>query len=298
MTLRALALAAALALPATGAFSQDLAADPEATVVDALLSSAALTGPPWWKAEKNGKTVYVLGLPTTAPKDLDWDQRLVGWRMNRAQRIIMPAQFKTDVDSRRYNLDAVMTPDLAERLEAARIKLGQPVDRYRRVSPLAVASRLSDDLKKAAGLEWEAGYRGFHHNAALRVFTRKVDTGLWGAAGPLSPEAQLQCLEQVLSAIEAGPEAYRKAAEAWAAGDIRGSLSGPRGDRWWRCAAPNLAVIERYVAEIEQAVADRGVEVVVAGIPVHSMVARDGVVQRLQAAGYQITEPSGLTETR
>ena len=298
MRLSVFAFATTLALLAGPAFPQDLPADPEATVVDSLLSSAALKGPPWWKAEKNGKTVYVLGLPTTAPSDLDWDQRLVGWRMNRAQRIIMPAQFKTDVDTKRYNLDAVLTPELAARLEAARVKLKQPEDRYRRISPLAVASRLSDDLKKAASLEWEAGYRGFHHNAALRVFTRKVDTGLWGAAGPLSAEAQLQCLDLALAAVEAGPEAYRKAAEAWAVGDIRGSLSGPRGDRWWRCAAPNMAVIERYVAEIEDAVADRGVEVVVAGIPVHSMVAKDGVVQRLQAAGYQITEPSGLTETR
>jgi hypothetical protein len=296
MRLIAAIIAAAYAM-ATPVLAQ-VPADPEDTVVEELTSNALLKGPPWWKAEKNGRMVYIFGLPTTSPSDLDWDQRLVGWRMNRAQRIILPAQYETDVDEKRFNLAAVLPPETAARVEAARIRLGAPPTRYQRVAPLAVAARMSEDLRKAFGLEWEAGYRGFHNQAALRLLTRKVDTGLWEPAGPVNMETQIACLESMLEAVEAGPDAYRRAAEAWAVGDIKGALSGPRGDRWWRCAAPNMDVIVRYVSEIEAAVAHPRVEVVVAGIPVHSLVARDGVVQRLQAAGYTITEPSGLAETR
>jgi len=291
-------LTAALLLGLQNPAKAQVPVDPESTVVESLTSSAALKGPPWWKAEKNGRTVYIFGLPTTAPGNIDWDQRLVGWRMNRAQRIILPAVFKTDVENKRFNLEAAITPELAARIEATRIKLGAPESRYQRVAPRAVAARMSEDLQRWADLEVEAGYRGFHNSAALRLFTRKVETGLWGPVGPVNLETQVACLQNVLDAVDAGPDAYRNAAEAWAIGDIKGSLSGPRGDRWWRCAAPNMEVILRYVTEIETAVAAPGVEVVVAGIPVHSMVAVDGVVQRLQAAGYKITEPSGLTETR
>ncbi len=293
---RLLAFLAAVLLAAPAA--AQVPADPEATVVEGLTAAAFLKGPPWWKAEKNGRTVYILGLPTTVPQDLSWDQKLIGWRMDRAQRIILPAAYKTDIDEKRFNLDAVLPPDLKRRLEAARVALGQPQTRYARVNPLTVAARLSEDLRAKADLDWDAGYRGYNSQAARHIFTRKVDTGLHGPVGPVNIETQLACLSTVLDAVEAGPEAYRKAANAWAVGEISGALTGPRGDRWWRCAAPNAEILNRYVSEIEAAVAQPGVEVVVAGIPVHSMVAKGGVVQQLQAAGYQITEPSGLTETR
>jgi len=231
------------------------------------------------------------------PRDVDWDTTLTGWRMNRAQRIILPAAYKTDVETKRFNLDGVLNPDLRARLAAARVTLGQPEARYARVNPMTAASQLSDDLRAKADLEWDAGYRGYNSQAARRVFIRKADTGLWGPIEPVNLETQLACLDNALAAVEAGAGAYRTAALAWAQGDIRGALSGPRGDRWWRCAAPNLEIIERYVREIEDAVAASGVEVVVAGIPVHSMVAKGGVVQRLQGLGYVITEPSGLFET-
>lgn len=297
--MRRLALLIAAAALAAGAPAiAQTPTDPEATVVEGLLAKAALEGPPWWKAEKNGRMVYILGLPTTAPRDLDWDRRLVGWRMDRAQRIILPAQFKTDVEERRFNSEAVLSPELTARIEAARVKLGVPPARYQRVQPLTIASRMSEDFKRAADLEWESGYRGFHNTAAVHLFTRKIDTGMWAPTFPVDMQTQIACLEGVLDAVEAGPEPFRQAAQAWAVGDIRGALSGPRGDRWWRCVTPHMEVIARYMSEIEAAVAAPGVEVVVAGIPVHSMVAVDGIVQRLQAAGYQVTLPSGLTETR
>jgi len=58
-TLLAFCAGLALLTPA----SAQVRPDPEATVVEGLLSSAALKGPPWWKAEKNGRMVYILGLP-------------------------------------------------------------------------------------------------------------------------------------------------------------------------------------------------------------------------------------------
>lgn len=298
LMMRNLAVLIAAALAVAAPANAQVRTDPEATVVEGLLSTAALKGPPWWKAEKNGRTVYIMGLPTTAPRDLDWDRRLVGWRMDRAQRIILPAQFKTDVEDRRFNSEAALPPELAARIEAARVKLGAPPARYQRVQPLTIAARISEDFKRAADLEWESGYRGFHNTAALHLFTRKTDAGMWAPKFPVDMETQTACLEGVLEAVEAGPEPFRVAAEAWAVGDIRGALSGPRGDRWWRCVTPHMEVIARYMSEIEAAIAAPGVEVVVAGIPVHSMVAVDGIVQRLQAAGYEVTLPSGLTETR
>jgi hypothetical protein len=268
--------------------------DPEDNVVEGLIVESIVRGPPWWKAEKNGRMVYIMGLPTTVPRNLKWDQVQLDRRLDRAQRIIIPAQYKTDTERKRFDLDKVLTPELRARIDAAAAVLGKPATRYQRVEPMTVAARLSEDFADKVGLEWDGGYDGYLNRAGLHLFTRKAEAGLYGPKGEVDMATQLACLSNTLDAVEAGAEPFRKAAEAWAVGDIRGSLSGPRGDRWWRCAVPSMDVIVRYVNLIEDAVATPGVEVVVAGIPVHSMVAKDGVVERLEAAGYKITDPAGL----
>ena len=57
MTVRSTLLALLAGLVLAAPAPAQVRPDPEATVVEALLSSAALKGPPWWKAEKNGRIV-------------------------------------------------------------------------------------------------------------------------------------------------------------------------------------------------------------------------------------------------
>ena len=42
--------------------------DPQANVVEALVVSAKLPGPAWWRVSDGDTTIYVMGMPSMLPK--------------------------------------------------------------------------------------------------------------------------------------------------------------------------------------------------------------------------------------
>src|SRR5689334_5508613 len=91
-----LALAAALALPAAAQVPLTPARpdprDPDAVIVEELVVVARDKGPAWWTVSNGASTVYVLGVPSIAPKHMAWDRSVFERRLKGANAVILPFQ--------------------------------------------------------------------------------------------------------------------------------------------------------------------------------------------------------------
>src|SRR5687768_14022064 len=89
------AVIAALVLAALPARAQPPAApiavdDPNATLVEELVVVGRLPGPAWWRVVDADTTVYVLGVPSLAPKRMQWDRAIFERRLEGANVVILP----------------------------------------------------------------------------------------------------------------------------------------------------------------------------------------------------------------
>jgi uncharacterized protein YbaP (TraB family) len=309
--MKRLAAAALLCAWAGAANAQPLqrGADPEAAIADELVVRGRLPGPAWWTVQKGDATVWILGVPDGLPKGMDWNDRVLAARLDGAAALILPpgvrisplkalgffiahgGQFKA-----RAPLEQRLPPDLARRFAAARQGLGKDAGRYAQWRPLVAGMILDTDVRAAARMQLDQPrdrIRALGRKAHVRE-QRIADydlTPLLKVVGQMSDQAHLDCMGDALDQAEAGPEGFRAASRAWADGDVRGALQVQRGSDRCLAALPQVAeLLSRRQAEtaaaIQQDLAAPGH--VVAVVELRSLLAKDGVLERLRAQGLEV----------
>jgi hypothetical protein len=309
--MKRLALVAALALAPLAAHAQ-VADDPEANLVEALVVNAKLPGPAWWRVSDGDTTIYVLGTLAALPKGLAWDTSVLDRRLDGAFALIMPPVGRagvTDIPamlSLRGKLKSDQpldqaAPELAPRLAKVRAQLGKAPDSYSGWSPLGAGMMIGLDYQKQSKLDPGEPERTVQKLARKR----KVKTRLAGVykAMPLvktavrthSPEAGRLCLEGVLSEIEAGTAASQAAGRAWAQGDVRGAISGPRNFQRCMRSLPGMSDMERRATGDEVSALTEALNTpghAVALFSMRGLVAQGGVLDQLRAKGFTVRTPA------
>jgi hypothetical protein len=271
--------------------------DPESAIVSDLVVRPVVAGPAWWRVSDADTVVYIIGMPgSTVPSGLKWDRRALDRRLKDANVFITsltwPVGKLRDIPAQ-TPFDIQLGPELKSRFEAAIGKIGRPRSRYEEEGLLQVTDRLAEDYRAFAHLTTAEPFRAMRQ--AARAAHVPLDQSVYPARldlleDQIDPEP---CFAGVLSAIEAGPQPNRAAAQAWARGDVAGALAAPRGDRWWRCTGGPWLAIENHTARIEAALKTPGHAV--AAITLHSLLAENGVLQRLKADGFEVVDPAGFT---
>lgn len=291
-------------------------ADPDAALVEELVVTAADPGPAWWTVSNGTSTVYVLGVPSLAPKRMQWDQAVFKRRLARAKVVILPFQnfrvktlgaFGAGLNYMRLrasdSYESRMDPAGRARFAAARDKLGQPAKRYRTNHPLAAGLLLSTDYRERFELTTSDPTKLIKLLAAQAgkpTTEKSYDIGPQLGAIIRTPEASGRaCLDEVLTQIEAGPAVTRDAARAWAAGDVRGALDNER--TYERCIAVvpggqtlDTRVKRDTVAAIETALSTPGPAIAL--VPLRPLLAQGGVLDQLRAKGLAVTTPGERIE--
>ena len=286
--------------------------DPEANVVEALVVSAKLPGPAWWRISDGDTTIYVLGVLQALPRGQAWDTGVLDHRLDGAFAVILPPEGKAGIGDlpaalalrgklkSTAPLDASVG-DLGPKLARARATLGKGAGAYDGWSPLGAGIMIAGDYRKSVRLETAEPERTIgrlarkHRVKARPVATYKVMPLVRTAVREHSREAGLICLEGVLAEVNAGPEAARAAARAWARGDVRGAIAGPRNFQRCLLALPGMADLERKgtqdeVEALSAAMRTPGHAVAVYGI--RSLVARGGVLDQMRARGFEVSTPA------
>ncbi|NQE63705.1 TraB/GumN family protein [Caulobacter sp. RHG1] len=304
-------LALTFAMAAGGAQAQALD-DPEANVVEALVVSAKLPGPAWWRISDGDTTVYVLGTPGVLPKDLAWDRSVLDRRLEGAFAVLTPPSWQAGVT----DLPALLklrkgmkddgdwargAPALSARTQRAWAAThSKDPDGWRDWKPVMIAMQLGGKATRQAGLQTAEPMKTVRDLA--RKHRVKVRPGAVHKAMPMlktivrqhSQEAGLTCLSETLDAVEAGAGPYRAAAQGWAQGRVKAAMAAPRSTERCELLLPGVADARRQSIDDEvEALAGllKTPGHAVALYPIRGLVAEDGVLEKLRARGITVRTP-------
>jgi uncharacterized protein YbaP (TraB family) len=285
--------------------------DPDAVIVEELVVVARDKGPAWWRVSNGTSTVYVLGVPSIAPKHMAWDRSVFERRLAGANAVILPYQ---DVRVRlTTSLGAAWTyvrlksstpfeetldTDRRMRFQEARTRLGQPAKRYGTKNPLAAGLLLLTDYRERSGLvntDPIKLIKGLSQQARVPIRQKSYDIApQLSAILKTSPEAGHACLDEVIALVRAGPGGTIAATKAWAEGDVPAALENER--TYERCIAlvPGAQAFDARakadeVAEIEQALKVPGHAIAV--VQLRPLLSQGGVLDRLRGEGFTVKTP-------
>jgi hypothetical protein len=285
--------------------------DPDGTLVEELVVTGRLPGPAWWRVSDADTTIYVLGAPSLAPKRQQWDQVIFNRRLEGANLVILPFSSLrvklTGAPGAALNylrlrsskpFEERLDPALRQRFVAARTRLGQDAGHYKTSHPLAAGLILANDYREKENLTTTDPTKLIKllaQQAKVPISQRSYNLGpLLGAVIKTSDAAGRACLDEVLDEVEAGPGRTLAASRAWATGDVAGALDAERS--YERCIAvtPGAAAFDARVKadlakDIEAALKTPGHAIAVA--PLRTLLAQNGVLDRLRAAGYEVKTP-------
>jgi uncharacterized protein YbaP (TraB family) len=312
---RLLILAAAMGLAAFPASSQAPPPapvdDPDAALVEELVVRGRLPGPAWWRVEDADTTVYVLGVPSLAPKRMQWDRSIFERRLQGANVVVLPF----------VNVRAKLTGSLGTAFNLVRLKSGGPyeqrLDPATRARFVAVRTRLGYDARRyttsnplAAGVQLAIDYRDRNQltnmdpaklvrylaqQRRVKVVEKSYDLGgqLGGIIRTPASVGRL-CFDEVLQQAEAGPGVTLAAARAWAEGDVAGALQNERTyERCLAAVAGGRTYDERTKADTAAAIvgALRQPGHAIVLVQLRPLLAQGGVLDRLRAAGHTVKTP-------
>ena len=307
--------AAAQAPPAPGSVAIEPARpapdDPDAVIVSELVVVARDKGPAWWTVSNGTSTVYVLGVPSIAPKHMQWDRTVFERRLKGANVVILPFQ---DVRVRFTNafgaawnylrlrsstpFEATLDPPARAAFVQARERVGQPARRYATKNPLAAALLLITDYRNRYDLTNTDPIK------LIKGLSQEAHVPIWQKSYDIAPQlgriirtpdsAGRACLDEVIAQVRAGPSVTLNAAKAWADGDVPDALENER--TYERCIAlvPGAAAFDaqvkaNQVAEIEQALKTPGHSIAV--VQLRPLLSQGGVLDRLRTAGFEVKTP-------
>ena len=218
-----------------------LLVDPDATVVEELVVTARLPGPAWWRVSDADTTVYVLGIPSVAPKHQQWDRLIFDRRLAGANGVILPfnglrvkltgapgAMVSYLRLRSGHPFEQGLDGPARARFVAARDKLGQPAERYKTSNPLAAGLMLISDYRDKASLTTTDPTKLIRYLAErkkVRVIQRAYDLGpLIGA--PMVYQQLRRWMEHELG-FTFGPTADAAAARAAQATRVEERVPSP-----------------------------------------------------------------------
>ena len=285
--------------------------DPDATLVEELVVRGRLPGPAWWRVSDADTTVYVLGVPSIAPRRMEWDRAIFERRLEGANVVILPfvnvrAKVGGSVGTA-FNLMRLksggpfenrLDPATRARFVAVRTRLGQDARRYNTANPLAAGVQLAIDYRDRSNLtnmDPAKLVRLLAQRRGVKVIERSYDLGpqLGGILKTPAPVGRI-CFDEVLTQAEAGPGVTLSAARAWAEGDVEGALANER--TYERC----LATISGGRTYDERTKADEAAAIAkalqtpghaIALVPLRPLLAQGGVLDRLRGQGFTVKTP-------
>ena len=290
--------------------------DIEANTVEELVIRGRLPGPAWWRVSDADSTVYILGVPDVLPKGLAWNRSVLNRRLAGANGLITPPiiqasdsllavpklllSMRSAVNSK-TPLDQTLSPALRVRLAQAAARAGKSSRDFQSLRPWYAGVRLAQRYRNHVGLEGEGPIRTIEKAAREGGLKSRPAYTVDAKASALLQEIKTAtddrgrtCLEAAVDEIEAGDAAIRASAEAWAAGDVRVALGAPRSSEICLAALPGAGALKRDSLARQADAIDAALRApghTVAVLRLRSIVAEDGVLERLRARGRTVHAP-------
>jgi hypothetical protein len=300
----------AVADEAVGAFDfEDL---DDITLVEELVVVGVRPGPAFWKVADEDSVVWVLGVPSAFPPEVEWNQDEMRAHLNGANLLINGAggitinllnigrivftmnRFEAD-----RPLSQALPPDLYARFQAAEESLSESRRiELEELKPGYAAFFLSGLFERS--LEFENGQPEQTITRAARFRVRQQRVGRSGVIDILRlienmpPDVAQTCIEDAVNQVEAGPERPMEAARGWARGDLTVALKAERGFERCLSAYPEIQAdnrenIEAVTSAILGALERPGKSVALTDL--RPLLSQDGILIRLMSLPHLTITP-------
>ncbi|HEY0113430.1 MAG TPA: TraB/GumN family protein [Allosphingosinicella sp.] len=312
--MRATVVAAIMLVPAAVPAAEPQRANAEVQQAEEILVVGRRSGAPMWRVTGPETTIILVGGINGVSRTTKWDPEALMEALRRADRVMFPQSMALTASPfnaigwlikwkkmgslpKNQNLGQFVAPDHMRRLAALEAR-GLAKDGYESRHPLHLAQDLQDRAK---------GEIDYSRNAAeyvARAVKRyklpvTVDPIAKGKAKPVvkdlfasSPSEHVPCLIDSIAAAEAGPAAVQARSDAWAARRVKEVLASPvEGfhNSCWPHGAGLGPSREDLVAQMRQLLSEKRVTVAVLGL--RSLAEKGGILDSLEAAGYDVLGP-------
>jgi hypothetical protein len=301
---------AAIAL-ASAAPAQKTAAD-RAQAEDIVVTGRR-SGVPMWTVRSDSTTLVLVGGINGVSKTTKWDPAALIEALRKADRVMFPQSYALTASPFRaigwiakwnkmgslpkgQSLSAIAGPQAARRLAALRAR-NMVGENYDRRHPLHLSMDLRDKARGDIGYSRDVAE--YSRNAAKKHKLAEVVPIQRSKAKPVvkdlfasTPQDHLPCLEASLTMAEAGPAAVQARSDAWAARRVRDVLSSPADPVYERCW-PSGVFAERnagLLPEMKRLLSEP--QVTVAVLSLRTLAERGGLLDGLEAAGFDIQGPA------
>jgi uncharacterized protein YbaP (TraB family) len=303
------AMAAVIALASVA--SAQSRADDKAQVDDIVVTGRR-SGVPLWTVRGETTTLVLVGALQGVSKTTHWDPTALTEALRKADRVMFPQSqsFTASLFSaigwvakykamgslpKGQSLADFAGPDEMRRLAALRAR-GMVRSDYPTRHPLHLAGDLRDRAK--GDIDYAPGAADYVRRAVKKYDLVMVPIRR-SKAKPLvkdlfasTPDEHLPCLRAAIAMAEAGPAAVQARSDAWAARRVPEVIASP-ADGVYESCWPAVAVLDsgaELTEEMKLLLSEP--QVTVAVLNLRSLAEPGGVLDGLQAAGYDIQGPA------
>jgi uncharacterized protein YbaP (TraB family) len=280
--------------------------------VEDIVVTARKSGVPMWTVRGDTTTLVLVGTIEGVSKTTYWDPAALTDALRKADRVVFPQShiFTANLFSaigwvakwnamkslpKGESLSAIASPDSIRRLAALRAK-GAVREDFDRRHPLDLGRELRD--RAAGDIKFGRGADD-HVRRAIKQYKLNLVPIEKSKAKPLvkdlfasTPQEHLPCLEASIALAEAGPGAVQARSDAWAARRVPEVLASP-ADKFETVCWPTAEIIEpgaNLIGEMKQMLAEP--QVTMAVLTLRSLAEPGGVLDGLEAAGFDIQGPA------
>jgi hypothetical protein len=302
-----------------------------ATTLAPVVVTGILPGPALWKVSKGNHVMWVLGLTSPLPRDMQWKSVEVESRIAASQAVLKLPSLEIGVRTSFYRrsmmaqpqelgknpghqtLQDVLTPELYQHWLVLKARYLGDSRRVEGLRPILAGRELYEAALKHYGLVDEYGLENIVYKIAAHDRVAAVETSYQlllkdphDAVRSLSHKSMndQQCMSQVLDALDHDLAQATARANAWATGDIdtlRSILSQAQQDSCLSTLDSSQFAKALGIDDIESRVKNNWIssaehaldknQQTFAVLPMHELLAKDGYLNALQSDGYNMQAP-------
>jgi len=293
-------------------------------VMDEVVVTGEWPGPQMWKISKGDHVVWILGTLQPLPKDMIWKQTELDQVLMQSQQVIGRTSVKPKVSIfgmlplylqfRKVSklpgdqtLKDLLPQELYGRYRALMAQHSIHDNDIEKLRPLIAAGRLYQDVIEANGLTGKNDVQeaviklANHRDIPVNDITIKVEEPreVLKDVAKVPPEGEIACFADVVAGLESELPLLKKRASSWARGDVDALRKLVATQVRTACRDAMMSV-QRVKAVSDHAKSswynaiteslDRH-KSAVALSPVYDLIGKDGALDQLRAAGYQVEGP-------
>lgn len=309
--LKSVGMAVMAAIVLASAAPAQEAAD-ERAQVDDIVVTGRRSGVPLWTVRSDRTTLVLVGAIQGVSKTTHWDPTALTEALRKADRVMFPQSMALTASPfsligwlakwnamgslpKGQSLAGIASPDEMRRLAA--LRAGKRVrEDYDKRHPLHLAGDLRDrakgdvDYARTAADYVRRAVK--EHELTMVPIRRSKAKPLVKDLFASTPEEHLPCLRAALDMAEAGPAAVQARSDAWAARRVPEVVASP-ADGVYQSCWPATEILDRgdeLTEEMKLLLSEP--QVTVAVLTLHSLAEPGGVLDALQAAGFDIQGPA------